>query len=86
VGPVAARMETLGETEAQLQHVMRIAIVAFARGASPILAVEYARRSIPVELRPSFVDMEITIKRDARIPPAPKSNIGEAADAQTQPA
>jgi hypothetical protein len=34
--------------------------------------VEYARRSIPVELRPSFIDMEITIKRDARIPPAPK--------------
>jgi chemotaxis protein MotA len=86
VSPVAARVETLGETEAQLQHVMRIAIVAFARGASPILAVEYARRSIPVELRPSFVDMEITIKREARIPPAPKSNNGEAADAQTQPA
>ena len=65
VGPVAARLETLGETEAQLLHVLRIAIVAFARGASPILAVEYARRSIPVELRPSFLDMEIIIKREA---------------------
>ena len=70
VGPVAARLEKLGEAEAQLLHVLRIAIVAFARGASPILAVEYARRSVPVELRPSFLDMEITIKRDARIPPA----------------
>ncbi len=86
VSPVAARLETMSETEAQLLHVLRIAIVAFARGASPILAVEYARRSIPVELRPSFLDMEIIIKRDAKIPPVPKSNIPEAADAQTQPA
>jgi chemotaxis protein MotA len=90
VGPVAARLQTLGETEAQLLHVLRIAIVAFARGAAPILAVEYARRSVPMELRPSFQDMEISIKRDAKIPPVPHPNIpttiAEAADAQTQPA
>jgi chemotaxis protein MotA len=86
VGPIASRFEKLGETEAQLLHVLRIAMVAFARGASPILAVEYARRSVPVELRPSFLDMEITIKREARIPPVPKPNIPEAADAQAQPA
>jgi chemotaxis protein MotA len=86
VGPVASRLEKLGETEVHLLHVLRIAIVAFARGASPILAVEYARRSVPVELRPSFLDMEITIKRDARIPPAPRPNIPEAAVAQAQPA
>jgi chemotaxis protein MotA len=86
VGPVAARLQTLGETEAQLLHVLRIAVVAFARGASPILAVEYARRSVPVELRPSFQDMEISIKRDARIPPVNHATTPEAADAQTQPA
>ena len=86
VGPIAARLEKLGEVEAQWFHVLRIAVVAFARGASPILAVEYARRSIAVDLRPSFVDMEIAIKREARIPAAPKSNLPEAADAQTQPA
>jgi chemotaxis protein MotA len=86
VGPVAARLQTLGETEAQLLHVLRIAIVAFARGASPILAVEYARRSVPVDLRPSFQDMEISIKRDAKIPPLPNANVPEAADAQAQSA
>src|SRR5664280_432988 len=86
VGPVAARLEKLGEAEAQLLHVLRIAIVAFARGAQPILAVEYARRSVPVELRPSFLDMEIAIKRDARIPPVPKPNTPEAGDAQALPA
>lgn len=86
VGPVAARLDKLGEAEAQLLHVLRIAIVAFARGASPILAIEYARRSVPVELRPSFLKMEIAIKRDAKIPPVAKPNTPEAADAQTQSA
>ena len=68
VGPVAARMESAGEQQSQFLQVMRTAIVAFARGASPILAVEYARRSIPIELRPGFLDLETTIRRDARIP------------------
>jgi chemotaxis protein MotA len=69
VGPMAARLENRNEAQNQFLQVMRIAIVAFARGASPILAVEYARRSMPVELRPSFADMEKAIKRDAKIPP-----------------
>jgi chemotaxis protein MotA len=81
VGPVAARLQSLGETEAQLLHVLRIAIVAFARGASPILAVEYARRSVPVELRPTFQDMEVTIRRDAQIPPVPQRGAPEGANA-----
>lgn len=86
VGPIAARLEKLGETETQLLHMVRIAMVAFVRGASPILAVEYARRSLPMELRPTFVDLEVTIKRDAKIPPLAKSSTAEAADAQIQPA
>lgn len=68
VGPLAARLESLSETQSQFQHVLRIALVSYARGASPILALEYARRSIPPELRPRFVDMESAIKRDALIP------------------
>jgi len=68
VGPVAARLENMSEAQTQFFQVMRIAIVSFARGSAPILAIEYARRSIPVELRPSFLDMETSIKREARIP------------------
>jgi chemotaxis protein MotA len=75
VGPVAARMEAMSGTETQFLQVLRIAITAFARGSSPILAVEYARRSIPVELRPSFIEMEITIRRDAKIPHVAKPNV-----------
>jgi chemotaxis protein MotA len=86
VGPVASRMEKLSETEAQFLQVLRIAIVAFARGSSPILAAEYARRSIPIELRPSFLQMETTIRREARIPPVNRTEATEAVHAETQPA
>jgi len=71
VGPVASRLDSLGEGHLQYLQVLRTAIVAFASGASPILALEYARRSIPVECRPSFSEMELTIRREAQIPPVP---------------
>jgi chemotaxis protein MotA len=70
-GPLSARLGHLAEQHVQFLEVLRTAMVAFARGASPILAVEYARRSIPVELRPSFLELESTIRRDARVPLAP---------------
>jgi chemotaxis protein MotA len=79
VGPVAARLEHLNEAEAQFQHALRTAIVAFARGSSPLLAIEHARRSIPTELRPDFDEMETTIRRDAKIPSAREAR--EAQDA-----
>ena len=68
VGPIASRLGNVGEMHAQFLQVLRTAVVYFARGASPILAVEYARRSIPEELRPSFLKLETTVRRDARIP------------------
>ena len=72
VGPLASRLEGLSEADSQYLHVLRIAIVSFARGSSPILAIEYSRRSIPTEVRPSFVEMETSLRRDARIPAIPK--------------
>ena len=71
VGPLAARLESLGEAQTQYLQVLRISLVAFARGASPLLAIEFGRRSIPVECRPGFIEMETTIRRDARVPAVP---------------
>lgn len=83
VGPVATRVEALSEQQAQFLQVLRIALVAFARGASPILAVEYARRSIPLELRPAFLEMETSIKRQAKIPSVAKPGASEENEAVT---
>jgi chemotaxis protein MotA len=78
VGPMATRLDSLGEAHTQYLQVLRTAVVAFAKGASPILALEYARRSIPLEARPGFGEMEIIIRREARIPPvAPPPGAGE---------
>jgi len=81
VGPVAGRLETVCAAKTHCLEVFRNATVAFARGSSPILSVEYGRRSIPVDLRPDFSEMEITIRRDAKIPaivqPATENNAPE---------
>jgi chemotaxis protein MotA len=70
-GPLAMRLENLNERHSQMLETSRAGILAFAAGSSPVLAVEYARRSIPLELRPSFAQMEVSIRREARIPALP---------------
>jgi chemotaxis protein MotA len=82
VGPAASRLEHVNEAQSQFLQVLRIAIVSYARGAAPLLAVEYARRSIPVELRPSFLEMESAFKRDAKIPPVPAPGEPAATEAE----
>jgi chemotaxis protein MotA len=80
VGPLAARLQDLNEAETQFLQVLRVAIMAFARGSSPILAVEFARRSIPIEVRPAFDEMESSIRREAIIPSPPDGESKEAPD------
>ena len=82
VGPVASHLEHRGEAQSQSLQVMRTAILAFSKGASPILAVEFARRSVPLEERPSFTALETKIRRDARVPPVQNPAVPQgAADA-----
>jgi chemotaxis protein MotA len=37
-------------------------VVAFAKGFAPIVAVEFSRRAIPAECRPTFQAMEAACK------------------------
>jgi len=71
VSPIAARLEARSESHTHHLQVLRTGTVAFARGTSPILAVEAARRSIPLDLRPDFIEMEITVRKEAKIPAIP---------------
>jgi len=41
---------------------MRVLILAFLKGISPIMAVEIGRRAIPGHVRPSFQDVEQTCR------------------------
>ena len=45
---------------------LRQGVIAFVKGSAPVLAVEFARRSIPGEMRPSFKELEAACKGGGR--------------------
>jgi chemotaxis protein MotA len=58
VGPLASNIAKLNSNRAQYLHCLQEGLLSFLKGSSPILAVEFARRSIPTEHRPSFKELE----------------------------
>jgi chemotaxis protein MotA len=61
-GPIAKAMELQVKAEEQYMNCIRYALLSFSRGDAPLTAVEFARRNIEPSLRPSFSDMEQTLK------------------------
>ena len=66
VSPLAANIEKMIAAEGQYYQVLRAGLMAFARGMAPMIAVEFARRAIPHDMRPSFKDMETAVKGGAQ--------------------
>lgn len=62
VGPIAANLAKVGEAEAHYYHFLRVAVLAFVKGASPMTAVEFARRSVPSSVRPTFKELEGSVR------------------------
>ncbi len=60
--PLAANMTKINDAESEYYHALRVALSAFARGSAPVLAVEFARRTVPAECRPSFKEFEVASK------------------------
>ena len=58
VGPLASNMSKVIDEEQGYYHVLRVVMLAFIKGTSPILAVEMGRRAIPAHARPSFIEVE----------------------------
>jgi chemotaxis protein MotA len=54
VAPVAAGLEKMDYEELQYYETLRAGLMAYVRGMPAAICVEYARRSIPTELRPDF--------------------------------
>jgi chemotaxis protein MotA len=80
VGPLAAHMTKLNDAEAHYYHVLRVALISYIRGSAPILAVEFARRAIPSDNRPSFKDTEAACRgRAPSSAEAPAESPAEAA-------
>lgn len=60
--PLATGMEHQGADEARFYHFLKAGVTAFAKGYAPLVAVEFARRAIYADIRPSFAEMETACK------------------------
>jgi chemotaxis protein MotA len=58
VGPLAANMAKIVDEDHAYYHVLRVVMLSYIKGISPILAVEMGRRAIPAHVRPTFQEME----------------------------
>ena len=65
LGPMASNMSKITDAEGQYYNVLRVGVIAYIKGQAPILAVEFARRAIPHDVRPSFKDMEAACRATA---------------------
>ena len=58
VAPIAANIENLAMDETKYLECMKVGIVAFANGAAPITAVEFARKTLFSSDRPTSDEIE----------------------------
>jgi chemotaxis protein MotA len=58
VGPLASNMAKQSEEEENYFRFLRAGVYSFVRGDAPIIAIEFARRSISNSVRPSFQEAE----------------------------
>lgn len=60
--PLSTAMETRAEAGVKYMTCLKNGILSLAQGVSPMLVVEFARRSIESEVRPGFQEVEDFIK------------------------
>jgi chemotaxis protein MotA len=68
IGPISTAMEHKANEEGKAFEVVKMALVASVRGYAPPVAVEFARKLLFSEVRPTFADLEAHLKGKA--PPA----------------
>jgi len=71
LGPLAAHLQKIGDAESDYLRCLRTGVIAFVKGSAPVLAVEFARRSIPGGLRPSFKACETACRGGGSATAAP---------------
>jgi chemotaxis protein MotA len=62
VGPIASAVEARAHEEGKAFEVIKMALVASVRGYAPPVAVEFARKLLWSDVRPSFADLEAHLK------------------------
>ncbi len=62
VGPMSTAMEHRAHEGGKAFEVVKMALVASVRGYAPAVAIEFARKLLFSDLRPSFADLEAELK------------------------
>jgi len=62
VGPIASAMEHKASEEGKAFEVVKMALVASVRGYAPPVAIEFARKLLKSDVRPTFGDLEAELK------------------------
>jgi chemotaxis protein MotA len=62
VGPMAANLEHKAKEEEVLFQVIKLTLVAFVGGSAPQIAVEFGRRAIPGDAKPTFSELESAVR------------------------
>ncbi|AXK72451.1 flagellar motor stator protein MotA [Lysobacter sp. TY2-98] len=62
VGPIASAMENRAHEEGKAFEVVKMALIASLRGYAPSVAIEFARKLLFSDVRPSFQDLEADLK------------------------
>jgi chemotaxis protein MotA len=73
VGPIASAVEHRAHEEGKAFEVIKMALVASVRGYAPPVAVEFARKLLWSDVRPSFADLEAHLKGKKK--EAPKQGV-----------
>ncbi len=63
IGPIASAVQARVSSEERYLATIRTALLSFSRGDPPITSVEFARRNIEPETRPSFAELEDLTRR-----------------------
>ena len=62
IQPLATNLDLTHEEDSRMLEVIKAGLTAFAKGFNPIVAVEFGRRSIFDDHRPTFQEMEEAVK------------------------
>lgn len=65
VGPISSAMESRATEEGKAFELVKMALVASVRGYPPTVAIEFARKLLFADVRPSFGDLESHLKAKA---------------------
>ncbi|SPJ14664.1 Chemotaxis protein (fragment) [Syntrophobacter sp. SbD2] len=62
MGPLGRNLEHIANEDREFLTVIKEALLAFINTPSPQVAIEFARRVVPGDLRSSFLELESVVR------------------------